>query len=111
MKLPEVGSMILDRKTSLCYIVEVSESHTVYEDFEEWESVTISAVGYDGVWKDIDTAEFFTEGDRYANLEPLQVLEIAKHVTEQACSEKSLPIQRQLCLRAIWLLQWFSADD
>lgn len=111
MKLPEVGSMILDRKTSLCYIVEVSESHWVYEDFVEWQCVTISAVGYDGVWKDIGTMDFDMEPSRYAFLEPLQVLEMAKHITEQACSEKSDVIQRQLCLRAIWMLQWFSSED
>ena len=109
MNLPEVGSMILDRKTSLCWKVAVSERFTHYEGFEEWESMSIECVGYDGSYHTLDDSDLFS-GERYVFLEPMQVLDVAKCVTEQALSCKDAKIQRELCLKAIWLLQWFEKE-
>ncbi len=109
MKLPDAGAMILDRKTSTCWKVEVSERHYVYDEGDnEYEVHHLECVNYRGdtiVIEDEDLRD-----DEPVELEPLQVLEQARYLTSIACSTQG-KIQREMCLKAIWLLQWFSADD
>ncbi len=123
MKLPDAGAMILDRKTSTCWKVEVSERRWLDEESDAYR-ISLECVTHNGASLDINEDDLHDDETRYVELEPLQVLEMAKHLTEQACS-LSLPmhpahpqvigprkeVQRQMCLKAIWLLQWFSADD
>ncbi len=117
MKLPDAGSMILDRKTSTCWKVEVSERNYVHDSGDMGEElIHLECVGYDGTFLTIEDEDLHDDETRYVELEPLQVLEMAKHLTEQACSYNgdtlvAKRIQRELCLKAIWLLQWFSAED
>ncbi len=115
MKLPDAGAMILDRKTSTCWKVEVSERRWLDEESDAYR-ISLECVGYDGASLDINEDDLHDDETRYVELEPLQVLEMAKHLTEQACSYNgdtlvAKRIQRELCLKAIWLLQWFSAED
>ncbi len=114
MKLPDAGAMILDRKTSECWKVEVSEQRWIpYDDSDggEYETHRLECVGYNGVDMILEDEDLHDDETRYVELEPLQVLEMAKHLTEQACSSSDNGYQRYLCLKAIWLLQWFSAED
>ncbi len=106
--------MILDRKTSVVWKVEVSEQRWIpYDDSDggEYELHRLECVDYSGYPIVIEDEDLHDDETRYVELEPLQVLEMAKHVTEQACSASGKGYQRYLCLKAIWLLQWFSAED
>ncbi len=109
MKLPDAGAMILDRKTSTCWKVEVSERRWLNEDSDAYQ-VRMECVGYNGVELILEDEDVHDDETRYVELEPLQVLEHARFLTGMACSCTGKP-QRELCLKAIWLLQWFSAED
>ncbi len=109
MKLPDAGAMILDRVTSTCWKVEVSERRWLDEESDAYQ-IRMECVGYDGTSLNIEDEDLHDDETRYVELEPLQVLEMAKHLTEQACASNG-KVQRELCLKAIWLLQWFSAED
>ncbi len=120
MKLPDTGAMIMDRKTSTCWKVEVSERRWFPVQAEagifidEFQAIRLECVGYNGVDLILEDEDLHDDETRYVELEPLQVLEMAKHKTEQALSCSSVHLaktQRLLCLEAIWLLQWFSAED
>jgi len=123
---PEPGFMLMDRMHSRVYKITDVDRSKYHRDELPWHAFNLFGETYDGKYRlddlnasgmsDLDIYDDNSQyPDRWVILEPLQVLEYAKHVTEVALSydgptEVAKGIQRQLCLQAIWLLQWFAED-
>lgn len=118
---PEPGFMLMDRKYSRVYKITEVERSKCHRDEVPWHAFNIFGETYDGKHRlddhntsgmsDLDIYDDNSQyPDRWVILEPLQVLEHAFNVTRQACQCSNSDEKRQLCLQAIWLLQWFAED-
>ena len=109
MKLPEEGTFVLDRKDSSIWFVREIYNHIIpgrsySEDISEKRFICEGHSDKDGT-RTLNEGEDFVFGDCMA-LEPMDVLQHAKFLTEQACASTGEK-QKEFCKTAMWLLNWF----
>jgi len=107
MKLPEEGTFVLDRKdSSILFVTRIYDKttpgRTYSEDITEKRFNTRDL--HDEVHRVLREGEDFVFGDCMA-LEPMDVLQHAKFLTEQACTTTGEK-QKEFCKTAMWLLNW-----